>query len=103
MAKNIQRRYRPDEFQSPVGEVSPYCDTLGKCEYEMVAASLIHASQKAGRWVPIKIGGRLDDLPMKKEGLIEVVEGGVVLTDLALAQIHAKYPAVGINKIKENN
>lgn len=39
---------------APPPKYAPYTDTLGKSEFEWIAAYLIFASQQAGKWVALQ-------------------------------------------------
>ena len=85
--------YRPEDFQSPIGKCIPYCDTLGQCEFETVAAFIITHSQKVGHWKRVKnFHPDYRTSEMVQLGLLEENEDGYMLTEKALEAIHKRYP-----------
>ncbi len=98
-------RYSPSDFQSTIDF---YLNTLGKFEFERIAAYIIARSQEAGKWVRTKdIGGleksvsitsvMLGYSTVKDEmiacGYLEENENGFMLTEKAMEKIVEKYPA----------
>ncbi len=84
-------------------------DTLGKCEYEMVAAHLIHASQEASKeqgktaWVAVVLDERCDYSNMIEDGLItetQVADGWQYeLTLMAIERIYVRQSQYRIRRL----
>lgn len=85
---------RPDEIQSPIGKTCPFCGTLGRTEYELIAAHIICRSQKAGKWVGWKYNSATqEDVGMIEAGFAkETPQGLLKLTNKAKLLLHEKYP-----------
>ena len=86
--------YQPSDFQPP--SISPYIDTLGKSEWEYIAAHIIRESQKAGTWTPVKDFSALqiNDLDIREMihvGKLVETKEGYMLTNDTLEEIAKKY------------
>jgi hypothetical protein len=88
-------KYRPGDFQSPVGQLVPYLGTFDNYRFHWVAASIISPSQALGRWQPIPGFDEDPDVvpEMVQAGLLEKLRDGYMLTDKALDRIFERYPA----------
>jgi len=96
--------YNPEDFQQPRRHL-PYWGTLSQPAYEALATEIIRTSQQAGEWKSasrnqiIRIVSPLANSQkiieeMVNEGLLEkTAKDSFMLTDIALAKIHAKYRA----------
>ena len=88
---------KPENIQSPIGEVCPYCGTLGRTEWELVAAVLVSTAQETGSWKAIDISGwhrsLKDEIPgMVKAGWMRGANDCYQLTQKAKFLLCAHYP-----------
>jgi len=88
----IKRNYEPKDFQL-INDGLFLTNTLGKSEYETLAAKIIMQSQEAGKWVPLKEYSEADYRHMNETEHFEENEEGFMLSNQALEQIIEKYPA----------
>ena len=84
-------KYKPNEFvKVDSREFNGFWGVLGKREYEDLAAWIINHAQKLGRFEFMET--KYNHSTMIEAGyLIRDEQGKVMLTDLALDEIHAKY------------
>ena len=82
-------KYQPRDIQEP--GTPPYLDTLGKSEWEEIAAHIITESQKAGTWVRVTRLNYPDIKGMKQGGKLEETAEGYHLTEHCIEEIWKKY------------
>lgn len=89
------RQIEPRDIQRPE-PIVPYQDTLGKSQYESVAAIIICVSQIRGEWTPLETlpkGERLYLPDMLRSGHLEQTEEGYMLSQRTIERIAEKFPA----------
>ncbi|MBI2044905.1 hypothetical protein HYT23_02515 [Candidatus Pacearchaeota archaeon] len=86
--------YNPSCIQSPVGVVNPFCGTMGRIEWELVAAYLVSKSQRNGDWTSIQqFHPDYDTQGMVNRGLLRRDDSGFMLTEKAIERLVKEYPS----------
>ena len=84
--------YIPSDFRSPLEFKFPYENSLGRANWEMIAATVIDHSQDEGVWTYIKnIEESYDIEGMMRAGFLRKTDKGYTLTPRALDRIAEKY------------
>jgi hypothetical protein len=84
-------------------KVCPFCGVLDKRRWEDAAAYLVAKAQKKGEWTPIKEWHSDFDIEnMLAAGYLDKVDGGYLLSPLAMLKLYQKYPAIEDGMVKES-
>lgn len=93
VSKYAHYKYSPNDFMPPDMMVKQYLCTLGRCEWEIIAAQIVEKSKEKGKWSPItaeEANGYLEQ-EMIDVGYLEETNEGYMLTEKALGQIAMRY------------